>query len=92
MPEESRRFVSSLIDYYAGAAASYVELASAYRGVAGSVKDAALGMMAGGIYSGFMQSYQARGASPSLEEMREFNLMMRKCAPRLMEAVEGASR
>lgn len=90
MPPESREFVSSLVDYYVGAAASYVELASVYRGTAGSVRDAALGMIAGSIYSGFMQSYQSRGASPSLEEVREFNEIMRECAPRIMEAVEGA--
>lgn len=92
MSKENRAFVSSLIDYYAGAAGSYVELASAYRGVVGSVRDAALGMMAGGVYSGFMQSYQSRRASPSLEEMREFGEMMRARAPDLMRAVEEASR
>lgn len=91
MPEESRAFVSSLIDYYVGAAGSYVEFASVYSGVAGSLKDTALGMIAGGIYSGFMQSYQSRGASPSLEEVREFHEIMRERAPQIMEAVEGAS-
>lgn len=92
MPKESREFVSSLVDYYVGAAGSYVELASAYRGVAGSVKDAALGMIAGGIYSGFMQSYQSRRAAPSLEDVREFNEMMRERAPDIMKAVEEAFR
>lgn len=89
MSKENREFVSSLIDYYVGAASSYVELASAYRGAVGSVNDAALGMMAGGVYSGFMQSYQSRQAVPSLEDVREFNEMVRERAPEMMKAVEG---
>ena len=87
--KENREFIAGLIDYYVSTAASYRDLARVYRGVADSVDDAALGMIAGSVYSSFMQVYQNQQIAPSLEDVNEFNEIMRERAPEIKRAVGG---
>lgn len=85
--KENREFISGLIDYYISTAPSYRDLAGVYSEFTKSVEDAALGMIAGSVYSSFMQVYQNQQITPSLEDVKEFNEMMRGKAPEIKRAI-----
>lgn len=88
--KENREFISSLIDYYVSTASSYKELARVYAGFADSVEDVALGMIVGSIYYSFMQTCQSQQAAPGLEEINEFNEIIKERASEIREAVSGS--
>ena len=85
--KENREFITGLVDYYVSTAPSYRDLAVAYEEHTDSVEDTAFGMIAGSIYSGFMQIYQNQQITPSLEDMREFNEIMSEKAHEIKKAV-----
>ena len=85
--KENREFISSLIDYYVSTASSYKDLASVYAEFADSVEDVALGLIVGSIYSSFMQVYQNQQITPSLEDIGEFNRIIKDKAQDLKKAI-----
>ncbi len=85
--KENKEFIVGLIDYYVSTASSYRDLAVAYREHTDSVEDTAFGMIAGSIYSSFMQIYQNQQITPSLEDIREFNGIMDEKAHEIKKAV-----
>ncbi len=46
-----------------------------------SVPDTAFGIITGCVYSGFLQAYQNQQQTPSLEDMQEFNQIIKERAP-----------
>jgi len=84
---ENRGFISSMIDYYVSTASSYKELARVYAGFADSVEDVAFGMIVGSIYYSFMQTCQSQQAAAGLEEINEFNEIIKERAPEIRDAV-----
>lgn len=90
--EANREFISGLIDYYVSTASSYREMAGMYKEFTDSVDDAAFGMIAGSVYSSFMQIYQNRQITPSLEDMGEFEEIMMGRVAEIKRAIAGAGR
>lgn len=85
---ENRAFIESLIDYYVGEAGSYRQMAENFEPEAGSVRDTAFGIIAGCVYSGFLQACQNQ-QTPGLEEIAEFNGILRRRAASIMGAIEA---
>ena len=77
---ENREFIYSLIDYYISESQSYRQIAENYLPEVESVSDTAFGIIAGCVYSGFLQAYQNQQQSPSLEDMKEFNQIIKEKA------------
>lgn len=74
--KENREFIESLVKYYISTAPAYRDLARVYEDASESLDDVALGMIAGSIYSSFMQIYQNQHTVPDLGDMDEFNEIM----------------
>ncbi len=85
--EETRGYIDSQIDYYISEAQSYRQIAQTYTPEIGSVPDAAFGIIVGYVYSAFMQVFQGRGQSPSLEEIQEFGKIVKERAPLIKKAI-----
>ncbi|ABK77134.1 conserved hypothetical protein [Cenarchaeum symbiosum A] len=90
IPEEIKGYIEGQIDYYISEAGSYRQIAEEYTPEVGSVPDAAFGIIAGCVYSAFLQAYQGRGMSPSLVDMREFNVLLKGRAPLIKGAILGS--
>ena len=75
--KENKEFIDSLIDYYISESQSYLQIAENYVPEIESVSDTAFGIIVGCVYSGFLQAYQNQQQSPSLEDMKEFNQILK---------------
>lgn len=84
---ENRDFIDSLIDYYISESASYRQIAENFVPEVGSVADTAFGIIAGCVYSGFLQACQNQQQTLGLEDMKEFNEIIKKRAPLIKKAV-----
>lgn len=87
--KENKQFLDSLIDYYISEADSYRDIAESYTPEIESVVDTAFGIITGCVYSGFLQAYQNQKLTPSLEDMREFNSILKNRAPLIKKAIMG---
>ncbi|MFB5614666.1 MAG: hypothetical protein ACE5RI_06135 [Candidatus Nitrosomaritimum yanchengensis] len=85
--KENREFIDSLIDYYISESQSYRQIAENYLPEVESVFDTAFGIIAGCVYSGFLQAYQNQQQSPSLEDMKEFNQIIKEKAPLIKKSL-----
>lgn len=85
--KENRDFIDSLIDYYISESESYRQIAENFVPEIGSVSDASFGIIVGCVYSGFLQAYQNQKQSPGLEDIREFNKILKLRAPLIKKAV-----
>jgi len=54
-----------------------------------SVSDTAFGIIAGCVYAGFLQAYQNQQQSPGLEDMKEFNQILKERAPLIKKSLVG---
>ena len=87
--KENLEFIDSLIDYYITESESYKQIAENYLPEIQSVPDTAFGIIAGCVYSGFLQAYQNQQQSPSLEDMKEFNQIIKDRAPLIKNSLIG---
>ena len=78
--KENREFIDSLIEYYISESESYKQIAENFLPEVESIPDTAFGIITGCVYSGFLQAYQNQQQSPSLEDMDEFNQIIKKKA------------
>jgi hypothetical protein len=85
--KNTRDFVDSLIDYYISEASSYKQIAEEYVPEIDSVVDTAFGIIAGCVYSGFLQAYKNQKLSPSLEDTQEFTKILKDRAPLIKKAM-----
>lgn len=85
--KENKEFILGLINYYIETASSYKDLACVYQEFTKSIEDAAFGMIAGSVYSSFMQMYQNKQITPSLEDVNEFNEMLKSKASEIKKAI-----
>ena len=89
--KNTRDFVDSLIDYYISEAQSYKQIAEEYVPEIDSVIDTAFGIIAGCVYSGFLQAYKNQKLSPSLEDTQEFIKILKDRAPLIKKAMMDGS-
>lgn len=85
--KETKDFIDSLIDYYISEASSYKQIAEAYVPEIESVTDTAFGIITGCVYSGFLQAYQNQQKTAQLEDVQEFNKILKNRAPLIKKAL-----
>ena len=85
--KENRDFIDSLIDYYISESESYRQIAENFVPEVKSVPDTAFGIIAGCVYSGFLQAYQNQQQTPSLEDIREFNQLIKERAALIKKSI-----
>ncbi len=90
--KENKEFIDSLIDYYISESESYRQIAENFVPEVESVSDTAFGIITGCVYSGFLQAYQNQQLTPSLEDMQEFNQIIKKRASKIKKSILGTSK
>ncbi|MBA0908050.1 MAG: hypothetical protein ITD33_05540 [Nitrosarchaeum sp.] len=90
--KENKDFIDSLIDYYTEESKSYVQIAENFTNNVKSIPDTAFGIIVGCVYSGFLQSYQNQQQTPGLEDINEFNQILKEKTPLIMGAILGTNK
>jgi len=90
--KENKDFIDSLIDYYISESESYRQIAENFVPEVESVPDTAFGIITGCVYSGFLQAYQNQQQTPSLEDMQEFNQIIKERASLIKKSILDSSR
>ncbi|MDH5430955.1 MAG: hypothetical protein OEW78_03625 [Nitrosopumilus sp.] len=85
--KENRDFIDSLVDYYINESESYKQIAENFVPEIESVPDTAFGIITGCVYSGFLQAYQNQQQTPGLDDMREFNQIIKERAALIKKAI-----
>ena len=85
--KENKNFIDSLIDYYISESEAYTQIAENFVPEVESIPDTAFGIITGCVYSGFLQAYQNQQQTPSLEDMREFNEIIKNRAASIKKAI-----
>ncbi len=85
--KENKEFIDSLIDYYISESQSYKQIAENYVPEVESVTDTAFGIIVGCVYSGFLQAYQNQQQTPGLEDLKEFNQILKKSGPLIKKSL-----
>ena len=85
--KENKDFIDSLIDYYISESESYRQIAENFVPEVGSVPDTTFGIIVGCVYSGFLQAYQNQQQTPGLEDINEFNHILKSRAPLIKKSI-----
>jgi len=85
--KENKEFIDSLIDYYISESESYRQIAENFLPEVESIADTAFGIITGCVYSGFLQAYQNQQQTPSLEDIKEFNQMVKNKASSIKKSI-----
>jgi len=85
--QENKKFLDSLIHYYVSEAASYKQIAEDYVPEVESVVDTAFGIIVGSIYSEFLQAYQNQKIKVNVEDIQEFNKIIKDRAHLIKKAI-----
>ena len=85
--KENKDFIDSLIDYYISESESYKQIAENFVPEIESIPDTAFGIITGCVYSGFLQAYQNQQQTPGLEDMKEFNQIIKERAALIKKAI-----
>lgn len=85
---ETRAYLDGLVEHYVSEAPSYLRLAEPLSGDA-RAEDAALGMIAGCVYSAFLQHCRDGGAQPRLDDVNEAMSLIRARVPDLRRALRS---
>ena len=85
--KENKDFIDSLVDYYISESESYKQIAENFIPEVESIPDTAFGIIAGCVYAGFLQAYQNQQQTPDLEDVKEFNQIMKERAPLIKKSI-----
>ena len=85
--KENKDFIDSLIDYYISESESYKQIAENFVPEIESVPDTAFGIITGCVYSGFLQAYQNQQQTPGLDDIREFNQIIKERAALIKKSI-----
>ena len=85
--KENKEFINSLIEYYVSESESYKQIAENFLPEVESIPDTAFGIITGCVYSGFLQAYQNQQQNPSLEDIDEFNQIIKNKAPLIKKSI-----
>jgi len=83
----TKEFIDNLVDYYISEASSYKQIAESYTPEINSVTDAAFGIIAGCVYSAFLKSYETENKAVNLDDIQEFNKILKDKAPLIKKAL-----
>ena len=90
--KENKEFIDNLIEYYISESESYKQIAENFLPEVESIPDTAFGIITGCVYSGFLQAYQNQQQSPSLEDIDEFNQIIKNKAPLIKKSITETTR
>ncbi|HJM79425.1 MAG TPA: hypothetical protein QF656_02690 [Nitrosopumilus sp.] len=90
--KENKEFIEGLIDYYIAESESYRQIAENFIPEVESIPDTAFGIITGCVYSGFLQAYQNQQQTPSLEDTKEFNMMIKKKAALIKKSISKSNQ
>ena len=85
--KENKEFIDSLVDYYISESESYRQIAENFIPEVESIPDTAFGIITGCVYAGFLQAYQNQQQTPDLEDVKEFNQIMKERAPLIKKSI-----
>lgn len=85
--KENKDFIDSLIDYYISESESYRQIAENFVPEIESVPDTAFGIITGCVYSGFLQAYQNQQLTTGLDDMEEFNQIIKERAALIKRSI-----
>ena len=85
----TKDYLESQIDYYISEAQSYKQIAQNYSPEITSVEDAAFGIIAGCVYSAFLRAYENEKKTVELDDMQEFNQILKEKAALIKKAIIG---
>ena len=85
--KENKDFIDNLIDYYIRESEAYRQIAENFAPEVESISDTAFGIITGCVYSGFLQAYQNQQLTPGLEDIKEFNQILKDRAPLIKKAI-----
>lgn len=85
--KHTKDFLDGLIDYYISEASSYKQIAESYFPEITSVEDAAFGIIAGCVYSAFLRAYENENKPVELDDMQEFNKIIKERAALIKKAI-----
>jgi len=85
--KENKEFINSLIEYYVSESESYKQIAENFLPEVKSIPDTAFGIITGCVYSGFLQAYQNQQQNPSLEDIDEFNQIIKNKASLIKKSI-----
>ena len=90
--KENKEFIENLIEYYINESESYKQIAENFLPEVKSIPDTAFGIITGCVYSGFLQAYQNQQQSPSLEDIDEFNQIIKNKASLIKKSITETTR
>lgn len=85
--KHTKDFLDGLIDYYISEASSYKQIAESYFPEVNSIEDAAFGIITGCVYSAFLRAYENENKAVELDDMQEFNKLIKEKAALIKKAV-----
>jgi hypothetical protein len=86
--KHTKDFIVSLIEYYTSEASSYRQIAQSYSPEITSVEDAAFGIITGCIYSAFLRAYENENKTVELDDIQEFNAILKEKALDIKNAIK----
>jgi len=85
--KETKEFIENLIQYYTNEISSYKQIAENFIPEIESISDTTFGIIVGNVYSEFMKTYQNQKKTPDLEDIQEFNEIMKDSASLIKKAI-----
>ena len=85
--KENKKFIDISIHYYISEASSYKQIAENYVPEVESVVDTTFGIIVGNIYFGFMQACKNLKVEVNVEDLQEFNKIIKNAAPLIKKAI-----
>ena len=85
--KENQDFINSLIDYYVSESESYKQISENFTPEIESITDTTFGIITGCIYSGFLQAYQNQQETPSVEDINQFQEIIKNRAEEIKKAI-----
>ena len=87
IPQTTRDFIETLVDYYISVASSYKQIAQIFVPDVANVMDTTFGIIVGAVYSGFLQTYTNQKQKVTVEDIDEFNEIIKRRAPQIKKAI-----
>ncbi len=85
--KETKEFIENLIQYYTDEISSYKQIAEDFVPEIESVSDTTFGIIVGNVYSEFMKTYQNQKKTPALEDIQEFNKILKDSSSLIKKAI-----
>jgi predicted ATP-dependent protease len=82
-------YLNSQIDYYISEAQSFKQIIQNFSPEIGAIEDATFGIIVGCVYSAFLRAYENEKKQVDLEDMHDFNKIIKDKAPIIKRAILG---